>query len=196
MRKGNFQEILAKLIDPLRKSDLLHPNDQFYIWNIATSDTSNHPGVLPICLEMLIMIEKNKATECSVTNGAEGIVVGWKYKPLNKDHNMLQVLLVKLTLNPVSIQLAGLPDNAVPIVAESMNIRCKVHNGQNVDVNRTQVPVVLNFAMTDFASQGRTRKFNVIDITHSKNHQSIYTCLSRSPSYSGTLIIQDFTINI
>jgi hypothetical protein len=160
---------------------------------MAPSDTSNHPGVLPICLGMPIMIKKNKATECSVTNEAEGIVVGWKSKPLNKDHNMLQVLFVKLTSNPVPIQLAGLPENVVPVVAESMNIRCKIHNGQNVDVSRTQVPVVLNFAMTDFASQGRTRKFNVIDITHSRNHQSIYTCLSRSSSYSGTLIIQDFT---
>jgi hypothetical protein len=77
MRKRNFQEMLAKkLVDPLRKSDLLHPNDQFYIWNMIPSDTSNHPAVLPICLRVPIMINKNKATECSVTNGAEVIVVG------------------------------------------------------------------------------------------------------------------------
>jgi hypothetical protein len=113
------RNISKKLVDPLRKSDLLHPNDQFYIWNMAPSDTSNHPGVLPICLGMPIMIKKNKATECSVTNGAEGIVVGWKSKPLNKDHNMLQVLFVKLTSNPISVTIPEVRRRIVPVRASA-----------------------------------------------------------------------------
>ncbi|KAI0337017.1 hypothetical protein BDW22DRAFT_1410109 [Trametopsis cervina] len=46
--------------------------------------------------------------------------------------------------------------------------------------------------MTDYASQGRTRKYNVVDIHNCRSHQSIYTCLSRGSSLDGTLITQDF----
>ena len=37
------RNLSKKLVDPLRKNDTLHPNDQHYVWNMAPSDTSNHP---------------------------------------------------------------------------------------------------------------------------------------------------------
>ncbi|EPS96741.1 hypothetical protein FOMPIDRAFT_1129763, partial [Fomitopsis schrenkii] len=43
--------------------------------------------------------------------------------------------------------------------------------------------------MTDFGSQGRTRSYNPCHLTNCRTHQSLYTCLSRSSSYDGTLII-------
>ena len=46
--------------------------------------------------------------------------------------------------------------------------------------------------MTDFASQGRTRVNNAVDLSSCSNHQSYYTCLSRSASAAGTIIIQGF----
>src|SRR5882762_8278201 len=44
--------------------------------------------------------------------------------------------------------------------------------------------------MTDYASQGKTRPYNPVDLQHCNNHQSYYTCLSHSASAKGTLIMQ------
>ena len=46
--------------------------------------------------------------------------------------------------------------------------------------------------MTDFASQGKTRKYNVADLYNLSSHQAYYTALSRSASATGTLIVQGF----
>ena len=44
--------------------------------------------------------------------------------------------------------------------------------------------------MTDYASQGKTHLQNPVNLSHCRNFQSIYTCLSRSSNVAGTLIIQ------
>ena len=46
--------------------------------------------------------------------------------------------------------------------------------------------------MTDFASQGKTRLFNVADLNNLRTHQAYYTALSRSATAEGTLILQGF----
>ncbi|KAF8877981.1 hypothetical protein BD779DRAFT_1448108, partial [Infundibulicybe gibba] len=46
--------------------------------------------------------------------------------------------------------------------------------------------------MTDYASQGKTRVQNVVDLNNSYLHQSYYTALSRSASAAGTVILQGF----
>ncbi|KAM6502800.1 hypothetical protein JOM56_002777, partial [Amanita muscaria] len=46
--------------------------------------------------------------------------------------------------------------------------------------------------MTDYASQGKTRRFNIVDLNNSRSHQAYYTALSRSASSMGTLILQGF----
>jgi len=65
-------------------------------------------------------------------------------------------------------------------------------NDNILTVSRDQVPVIPNFAMTDFASQGRTRTNNVVDLHNCRSHQSVYTCLSRSASIDGTVLVQGF----
>ena len=65
-------------------------------------------------------------------------------------------------------------------------------NGSILYINRTQVSVIPNFAMTDFASQGRTRPNNVVDLHSANSHQSIYTTLSRGSTLKGTIIVQGF----
>ena len=57
-------------------------------------------------------------------------------------------------------------------------------------VNRDQVPLLPNFAMTDYAAQGRTRPINIVDLEHCDTHQSIYTCLSRASTLKGTVIFR------
>lgn len=43
--------------------------------------------------------------------------------------------------------------------------------------------------MTDYASQGKTCPYNVIDLSQAQSHQSYYTALSRSATAAGTLIL-------
>jgi hypothetical protein len=49
--------------------------------------------------------------------------------------------------------------------------------------------------MTDYASQGKTRLINVVDLGYCHDHKSYYTALSRSSSGAGTALIQDFAEN-
>ena len=49
-----------------------------------------------------------------------------------------------------------------------------------------------NFAMTDFASQGKTRPQNPVDLNNCRSHQAYYTALSRSSTAKGTIILQGF----
>ncbi|EKM80531.1 hypothetical protein AGABI1DRAFT_38818, partial [Agaricus bisporus var. burnettii JB137-S8] len=46
--------------------------------------------------------------------------------------------------------------------------------------------------ITDFASQGKTRTPNVVDLTHCRNYQSFYTCLSRGTSAASMIILKPF----
>ncbi|KAJ7908017.1 hypothetical protein B0H13DRAFT_1532673, partial [Mycena leptocephala] len=46
--------------------------------------------------------------------------------------------------------------------------------------------------MTDYASQGKSRDYNVVDLNNCRSHFSYYTCLSRSTTASGTAIVQGF----
>jgi hypothetical protein len=67
-------------------------------------------------------------------------------------------------------------------------------NDMVVDISRQQVPVLPNFAMTDYSSQGKT--FNVCDLTNCRTHYSYYTSLSRGTSAEGTVILQGFVANL
>ena len=187
-RKRNYK-------DPLRSTNIIGPNFQSLLWDISHASSDHHPGKLKICLGMPVMIKRNKATECSITNGAEGIIVGWTSKKIDDSHRALDILFVKLTANPNPIQFEGLPENIVPITTETINVTCELLDGKKYNIQRTQIPVIPNFAMTDYASQGRTRPFNVVDLQNCKSHHSIYTCLSRGTSFEGTILLQGFDIN-
>ncbi|KIJ43313.1 hypothetical protein M422DRAFT_78177, partial [Sphaerobolus stellatus SS14] len=70
-------------------------------------------------------------------------------------------------------------------------ISCQLPNGHIETIHRNQIEVLPNFAMTDYSSQGRTRPFNVIDLTDCHTHLSYYTCFSRSATVAGTVIMLD-----
>jgi hypothetical protein len=91
-----------------------------------------------------------------------------------------------------SLQLPDLPENVVPIARHITATKCHLPNDDTLTILRDQVLVLPNFAMTDYASQGRTRLDNVVYLNSCRDHQSYYTCLSRSASANGTIIIQGF----
>jgi hypothetical protein len=46
--------------------------------------------------------------------------------------------------------------------------------------------------MTDYAYQGKTKLYNVVNLRFSQTHQNYYTALSRGVSTAGTLILSGF----
>jgi hypothetical protein len=156
----------------------------------------HRPGMLQLCYGMPVMVKHNVATECCVTNGAEATIAGWKYSQISKDTPVLDVLFVKLTNPAVDVQLDGLPKNVVPITRSVVSTKCNLPNDQQVIINRDQVRIVPNFAMTDYGSQGRTRPDNVVELMSCKTHQSYYTALSRSSTADGTAIVQGFNADL
>ena len=169
------------------------PKIQDLLWNLPPSSTNHIPGKLSLCIGLPVMIRNNNATELCITKGQEGHVVGWQSTQNIYGNQALEVVYVKLHDPAKTIQLDGLPENVVPITRSSPRIlQCNTSSGLKIKIKRAQVPVLPNFSMTDYSSQGKTRSFNVVDLSRCKSHQSYYTCLSRSASSEGTIILQNF----
>ncbi|KAF8872047.1 hypothetical protein BD779DRAFT_1386038, partial [Infundibulicybe gibba] len=141
---------------------------------------------------MPVMIRTNSATELCITRGQEGWVYGWQAEVGSRGQNVLGVLFVKLANPPQSVKFDGLPENVVPLLRTSTTTLCNLPDDSTISVTRSQVEVLPNFAMTDYASQGKTRAYNVVDLNNCYLHQSYYTALSRSASAAGTIILQGF----
>jgi hypothetical protein len=167
--------------------------DQDALWECYPHMSDHIPAKLSLCVGMPIMIRNNEATELCVTKGQEAVVVGWDASIGPYDHQILETLFVQLINPPKNVQLADLPINVIPLTKTATNIQCRAQSDQLLQIRRQQVPVLLNFAMTDYASQGKTREYNVVDLGYSRDHQSYYTALSRSSSAAGTLLIQNFS---
>ena len=82
--------------------------------------------------------------------------------------------------------------NVIPMSKTSKKIKCSLSNDHEITIVRQQINVLPNFSMTDYGSQGKSRDKNPVNLSHCRNFQSIYTCLSRSVNAAGTLIIQSF----
>ena len=161
-------------------------------WNVPPSSSEHVSGRLDLCKGMPVMIKKNIATECCVTNGAPAIVYDWDSSVMPDGKEVLETLFVQLIDPPRSVQLNGLPLNVVPLPKQKHTIECQLPNDKSISINRQQVYVLPNFAMTVHASQGRTRVNNVCDLSNCINHLAYYTALSRSSSADGTAILQGF----
>ena len=141
---------------------------------------------------MPIMIRNNDATELCITKGQEAYVVGWDAIDGPDGQKVLETLFLELKNPPKTIELPDLPKNVIPMTRTSKKIKSSLPNDYEVNIIRQQINVLPNFSMTDYASQGKTRPDNPVNLSHCRNFQSIYTCLSRSSNAAGTLIIQGF----
>ncbi|TRM55927.1 hypothetical protein BD626DRAFT_360113, partial [Schizophyllum amplum] len=166
---------------------------QASIWAALPCFTGHVAGRLDICKGMPVMIRSNIATELCMTKGQEAVVYDWVASQGDQKQRILDVLFVKLVNPPKTIKIDGLEDNVVPLSRQMERVECLLRNDSTVVIERHQVPVLLNFAMTDYAAQGKTRPSNVVNLTHSKTHQAYYTALSRSSSAEGTAIVSSFT---
>ena len=190
--KCKRSKLKRNIVNPHHNTNDVTGKMQEILWDLHPNSTEKLPGTLKLCIGMPVLIKKNEATECCVTNGAEATVVGWQTSMSPQDHETLNVLFVKLNSPPRSIQIQGLPNNVVPLTRHTKTIECIFPNDHVACIERSQIMILPNFAMTDYASQGRTRLNNVVDLSNCRNHQSYYTCLSRSSSADGTIIVQGF----
>ncbi len=102
---------------------------------------------------------------------------------------VLSVLFVSLVNPPTEVCIPDLPINVVPLLRTSSTIICSLPDNTHIRINRSQVEVLHNFAMTDYSSQGKTRPFNPVDLNNCRSHQLYYTALSRSATAQGTLML-------
>jgi hypothetical protein len=141
---------------------------------------------------MPIMIRVNSATELCMTKGQEAVVHSWQASRTADGTPVLDTLFVRLVNPPSQIQLDNLPLNVVPITQTSVTTSCLLPDDTSLTCSCNQVEVLPNWAMTDYASQGKTRPENVVDLSYSRSHQAYYTALSRSSTAAGTLILTGF----
>ena len=166
---------------------------QAALWDQPPSFADKHiSGKLLLCVGMPVMIRYNYATELCMTRGQEGYVAGWQTKKGLRNQDVLDVLFVELKDPPTEVCIDGLPKNIVPVYPMVNTIQATLPSGDKCYIQRKQVEVLPNFAMTDFASQGKTCIHNVADLYNLSSHQAYYTALSRSASAAGTLIVQGF----
>jgi hypothetical protein len=160
------------------------------LWEQPTcANTKLIPGKLSICVGMPVMIRNNAATEMGITKGQEAIVHAWDSHKSKDGRDVLDTLFVELSNPPFPVKLDDLPLNVIPLTRTSVTTCCRLPDDSSLSVSRSQVEVVPNFAMTDYASQGKTRSYNVVDLSQARSHQSYYTALSRSATAAGTLIL-------
>ena len=181
-----------------RTSGTLHIKEitdeiQTSLWSQPPSSTDkNIAGNLSLFIGLPVMIQYNFATELCMTRGQEGYIHGWQSRMGKKNQLVLDTLFIKLKNPPSEVQFEGLPLNVIPIYPTTNNIYASLPNDDSILITRTQVEVLVNFAMTDFGSRGKTWPYNVGDLNNLQTHQSYYTALSRSASAEGTLILQGF----
>ncbi|EAU80534.2 hypothetical protein CC1G_13028 [Coprinopsis cinerea okayama7 len=140
-------------------SSKVDPRLQVILWDQVPSTSEQVPARLSLCIGMPVMVRSNEATELCITRGQEAIVVGWKSTPIKgfPRHNSLDTLFVRLVNPPKRIKIPGLPEMVVPLTKTTQQVTAKLPNGETPKISRRQIPVLPNFSMTDYASQGKTR---------------------------------------
>jgi hypothetical protein len=192
-RRGRLNRPKKILVDPVCKTNVFSSLLQKALWEQPHASSNKHvPGKLTLCVGMPVMLRHNDATECCITKGAEATVVSWQSIEGPEGQRVLDTLFVRLEHPPKTVKLDGLPENVVPITRHTTATMCSLPNDDVISLSRDQVLVLPNFAMTDYASQGHTRPKNPVDLNSCRTHQPYYTCLSRSATAEGTIIIQGF----
>ncbi|KDR70598.1 hypothetical protein GALMADRAFT_75875 [Galerina marginata CBS 339.88] len=140
---------------------VLNPALQEGLWSLPPSASKEQvPAKLTLCIGLPVMIRNNDAVELCITKGQEAVVVGWNAeKKLRGEKECLNTLFVRLVKPPRSIEIPGLPLNVVPIPATVVTVDINMpQDGHHQSIKHCQVNVLPCFAMTDYASQGRTRE--------------------------------------
>ena len=189
---GRKQRVRQKHRNELSEHGKIKPTIQRILWEQPPcANTKLLPGKLSLCIGMPVMIRNNIVMELCITKGQEGFVYGWQSRSIN-GVNILDMLFIQLCDLPTPVKLDGLPLNVVPLAKNSVTTTCILPDDTSLDISHSQPDILLNFTMTDFASQGKMWGSNVVDLSYMWSHQGYYMSLSRSTSAAGTLILGGF----
>ncbi|PPQ75727.1 hypothetical protein CVT25_000613 [Psilocybe cyanescens] len=133
------------------------------LWSRSPCSSEQVASKLSLCVGMPVMIRNNDATELCITKGQEAVVVGWESSQGPFERPVLDTLFVELVNPPQIIKLPDLPENVVPLTRTSSRVTCTLKSGAKLSIQRQQILVLPNFAMTDYASQGKTRMYNELE---------------------------------
>ncbi|PBK79781.1 hypothetical protein ARMGADRAFT_1049115 [Armillaria gallica] len=143
----------------------------FYSNDSLKHTTKNDNGKLRLCIGLLVRIRYNNAIELCITKGQEATIYAWQSTVGNKGQRALDTLFVKL-VNPLAdVQMDGLPLNVVPLTSSTVGIKVNLPSRQSINITREQVQVLPNFAMTNYASQGKTRLLMSLQALYTQNSQ-------------------------
>ncbi|KAJ7934523.1 hypothetical protein B0H13DRAFT_1547733, partial [Mycena leptocephala] len=142
------------------------------LWDAFPSTNSEMlPGKLTLCVGMPVLLRTNDATELCMTKGQDATVIGWDESVGPLGQRVLDTVFVKLEKTKRSVQIPGLPPNVVPLTRRVCHIPVLLEDDTLLSVMREQVTFLLNFAMTDYSAQGKSRPKNPVDLTNCKDHR-------------------------
>jgi hypothetical protein len=162
------------------------------LWNQPPFTSEHIPGRLRLCKGLPVLIQYNIATNLCITCGQEARVVGWTLRRMQSGKLCLEVVYLELISPPRKVNIPNLPTNVVPVTRMEETVHARLSSDEYVFIARSQIPILPNFSMTDYSAQGKTREYNVIDLTLCRSFQAMYTCLSRAKTLGNTLVLRDF----
>jgi hypothetical protein len=152
-----------------------------------------------------VMVTLNILTDLDVANGVRGEIedivlderdrhIAMKQTVECRLQNPPRYVLVKLFRTKAPC-LEGLPPNVIPITPVSKTFSTMM-NGTKITVKRTQLPLTLAYAFTDFRSQGQTINPLIVDIASPPYGYltpfNIYVALSRATGRKNIRLLRDF----
>ena len=152
-----------------------------------------------------VMVTLNIATELDVANGVRGVVEAIVLDEREHEVTSERDHIVRLRYPPRYVlvrldrtkapALKGLPRHVIPIVPVKKSFTIN-NGGQKITVNRSQLPLTLAYAFTDYRSQGQTLQPVMIDIGSPPHGHltpfNVYVTLSRGTSRDNIRLLRDF----
>ncbi|KAJ3565934.1 hypothetical protein NP233_g7319 [Leucocoprinus birnbaumii] len=163
---------------------------------------------IQIAVGAQVLVEMNIATEAGLANGTRGTVMEIV---LDEHEGQLSIAgdgSCRLTYPPALIWFK--PENPcvhvfdlskpglLPVTPTSQRFSIAVQGQDNVAGKRTQLPLVLAYAFTDYKSQGQTLEAVLVDLAHPPDRGvrltpiSAYVALSRVKDSHFLRILRDF----
>jgi hypothetical protein len=183
---------------------------QRLVFEDHTMPSANHNlyRVLHLAIGSKVILCQNLATELGLTNGTSGTVHGLLYPPEEHVHQY-EPHITLLTRPPI---LLFKPDHCHPVLAatlfpgmtvpgivpihpveERFTVHLPGHNSVAAcRITRMQLPVMGDYAMTDYKAQGRTFQRAVVDLSVGCTGAAGYVMLSRLTSLQGLAILCPF----
>ena len=156
-----------------------------------------------------VMVTLNILTDLDVANGVRGIIEGIVLDEREKifatrNTHTIQLqyppryILVKLDRTKAP-PLEGLPQNVIPIVPVTKTFTVN-KDGSKITVSRTQLPLTLAYAFTDYRAQGQTLEPVIVDIGPPPYGRltpfNIYVALSRGTGRDNIRLLRNFDISL